>query len=151
MPTAPQLNLKLPRQHRRDTLGDMSVAMHITGWDSATITDYMVSGDLLWVWNVASDTNASRAEWRFWIGELMAPAVQRDKELVAVVNCVIGKSEMRELSVFSVHEILRVSRQQVHRLIETGELDGHVARHVGWVTRASLVEFLKRRWVGNIG
>lgn len=145
-----QPELRLPRLHRRDALGDISLAVHILGWDQSTIMEMVQSGGLLWTWNVASDLGGARAEWRFWIGELVAPDTQRTQKLDQVVECVVGKREMVDLSVFSVKELLRVSRQQVHRLIETNQIAGRISNHVGWVPRASLVGFLKNRWTGNL-
>ena len=150
MTTPVQSELKLPRLHRRDALGDLSLAVHLLGWDASTVMEMVESGELMWVWNVASKADSARAEWRFWIGELIALAAVRSQRIDTVVDCVIGKREVTELSVFSTKEILRVSRQQVHRLIETGQLTGRISNHVGWVPRARLVEFLKTRWNGSL-
>lgn len=118
------------------------------------VLDMVDCGELRWVWNIAR-AGASRAEYRFWLGEIFArigaapltmPAVPT---LDVVIRCVIGRDKsVPHLHSESVADLLGTRRQVVHAWLATGELAGPAVGRKQYVTRASLEAFLTRRIAG---
>lgn len=116
------------------------------GIDVDSVHAMVDSGRLLWVFNVS--TNPASRSLRFWLGELLAPELQRSLPVETVIQCIVGHELFPDLSTYTVEQILFVRRQIVFDLHVSGELRGRIDGHVRWTTRESLVSFLSRRWLG---
>lgn len=135
------------RRPFRPVLVDMNAAIRELGYHVDVVNDMVHSGELLWVFDVRSPGSVKR-ELRFWLGELLAPAVQRGKSIDDVTRAIVGHERFPELRGTTVEEILFLRKQSIPDLCVSGGLTSRVGNHVRWITRNSLVEFLRRRWVG---
>jgi hypothetical protein len=103
---------------------------------------YLVdNGDLLWVFDVSSG-NVNR-DLRFWSREATAPEKCYRFSLQQVVDLILGQKKN-----FRSAEIERqwiLSAQTMMRLRRAGEFRGGK----GILTRDSLADFLRRRWIGG--
>jgi hypothetical protein len=145
----------LLREGYRPVLVDVDVVTCQLGLSLRSVLAMVDTGELRWVWDVSLARGdgrgaARRRELRFWLGEVLAPAVQRGLSLDDAIRCVVGREAFGELRSRTVGEILRLRDQQMQHLMEAGELVGHVVRHSRMITRSSLVEFLRRRWVASL-
>lgn len=149
-----QRELRLRRQVR-PVLVDMNRAIEATGYAPEAVLEMVDLGELRWVWDVSLPRSTQRngathrRELRFWLGELLMPGERANLGLLLVIDMIIGREAVEDLRAVTVGDILMIRRQQVQRLVRTGELRGRRDGHPCWVTRNSLVEFLSKRWVGR--
>lgn len=143
-----QLRLFALRREYRPVLLDVNGAMYTLRQEQATVLEMVDTGELRWVFDVASNADGStRRELRFWLGELLAQDAQVDRTVQEVVAAVVGHELVPQLRGHTVCNLLRVARPHLRRLAVTGELRGDVTGRVRWVERPSLCEFLERRLV----
>jgi hypothetical protein len=123
----------------RPVLVPLPRAMEALRVRQETVLEWIESGTLLWVWDIALPTGTRRA-LRFWLAELLGGQVQRFSTSQAIER-VIGCAAP-ELTGYQVEQILFVRRNSVHRAVALGELEGRVVKGKALITRASLVRFL---------
>lgn len=143
------------REQVRPVLVDVDETASRLGYSWQSVLGMVDSGELLWVWDVSLVRSASsrhrRRELRFWMGEVLAPGLHRDRSIEEVIGWVIGRDPaIRELRSVGVGNTLRLRAQQMKGLVEAGELVGRMGGHTRWIERGSLEGFLKRRWVGGV-
>jgi hypothetical protein len=131
----------------RAVLVDVNTAMQILGVSQTSLMRLVDDGTLLWTFDVAP-VRDNRAEWRFWLGELVAPAQKRDLTPERAMSSIVGHEICDELSARTVGDILLLRPQSVLRLVRTGQLDGRINRKTRWITRGSVIKFISHRWVG---
>lgn len=151
MLAAIQQTLPLRRQYHA-VLVQTDEAMSRLGLALESVMEMVDAGALRWVWDVAlprGSQGPARRELRYWVQELKEPERQAGRTLDEVVQEVVGREFMADLRAVTVGDILGLRRQQVQRLVQAGELQGRRDGHPCWVSRASLVEFLRRRWCGS--
>jgi hypothetical protein len=143
-------------------LATMEWVRRQTGRDAETITTWVDSGRLLWVFDVAAVVGSAAGartgnrevrELRFWPAEVGAlrdgKALKRVQGLaVAEALAQIVGTQKERLRSAEVSQLLLVSYPQVWRLSRSGELLGAISGHTRWIWRASLIAFLQKRWVG---
>lgn len=136
------------RRSFRPVLVDINRAMECLGYGTEVVLDMVDTGEVRWVWDVGAG-HGSRRELRFWLGELLAPMIQRERPLTEVLGFIIGHDLSTELRAATVGDILLLRRPSVWRLVVTGELKGRQVGHVQWIARDSFRKFLEARWIGN--
>lgn len=154
MLAAVQQTLPLRRPYHA-VLVQTDEAMSRLGLALESVMEMVDAGAMRWVWDVAlprSDGGAGQArrELRFWVEELKEPERHARRTLDEVIQEVVGREFMTDLRAVTVGDILGLRRQQVQRLVQAqnGELQGRRDGHPCWISRESLVGFLRRRWVG---
>ncbi len=128
------------------SLVELTTVTALRGCDRATAVDDIESGALPWCWDFSAD-GASRRELRVWkrclTDEAHTIAALGIDEVIAEI---IGqKSEHRS---GELQARFCTTHQSLLRWVASGELKGEIRSHVLWVTRASLVAFLKARRIG---
>lgn len=115
-----------------------------------SVSDWVDEGHLLHVWNIAEKGARSRV-LRFDYGEvlrLQAGMGQSGESEEQVIARVIGHPHERSLHTETVAAMLCTTRGMVHWWLKSGELAGEdLVGHRQMVSRASLAEFLRGRWV----
>jgi hypothetical protein len=134
----------LPRYH--PILVDTRVACFVTQHAQHILLEMVECGALAWVWDLAGD-GSPRRELRFWLRELMDPAVVRSLEIGHALELVVGHECLPLIRVSTVTTIMSADRSAVKRLIDAGELSGPLTGNVRWIERDSLIAFLMRRLV----
>jgi hypothetical protein len=140
----------------RPVLIDVDEAASRLGYHYRSVLDLVDSGGIQWVWDVSLTrstnheprTRNHRRELRFWLGEIVAPAVQRALTIDQVITFVVQREALPELRSVTVGGILRLRDQQMKSLVDAGELAGRIDRHSRWIERESVVQFLRSRWLG---
>jgi hypothetical protein len=136
------LNLSISQ---RTVLVTVDMVRAALGVDADSVTAKVDAGELRWVWDVSCGTGAVR-ELRFWAKEIIAPEFTRAQSLPQVVAEVLGKERLRWRGTEIAH-LLLVSRPQIFRLHEAGDLAGEIVGGTLYVTRAVLEKFLIKRRV----
>lgn len=140
----------------RPVLVDLNRAAEATGYHWNVVLEMVDEGDLQWVWDFAAQPGRTRSGWctghrrelRFWMGELLAPTVHRDRTLDEVIKCVLGRDQLDELRAVSLSKILLLRRQQIMRMVKSGEISGRRDGHPCFVLKSSVIKMLHRRWIG---
>ncbi|MBN9691328.1 MAG: hypothetical protein J0M24_13915 [Verrucomicrobia bacterium] len=130
------------------TLVTVDVARAVLGCDSESVSARVDCGQLIWVWDVAAPGANHRRELRFWTAELRSlPEGRQTADPQKVISQVIGNTpEGRQRSAL-LEVRFSMSPQHVRTLCDAGELDGPIAGHTRYISRASLEGFLLRRLV----
>jgi hypothetical protein len=136
------LNLSISQ---RTVLVTVDMVRAALGVDADSVTAKVDAGELRWVWDVSSGTGSVR-ELRFWTKEIIAPEFTRAQTLPQVVAELIGKDRARWRGT-EIEHLLMVSRPQIFRLREAGDLCGDIVGRTLYVTRAVLEKFLIKRRV----
>lgn len=138
------LNLSISQ---RTVLVTLDMVRAVRGVDADTITAQVDAGELRWVWDVSTGEGAIR-ELRFWAKEIIAPEFCAGLKATKAVAEILGSDRARWRGV-EIAQLLLVSRPQIFRLHESGELRGAVVSGTLYVDRAALEKFLARRLVNN--
>ncbi len=147
------LPLPLPRGREYSAvLVQTDTAMATLGLSRETVLGMVDDGSLRWVFDVslrreAGPAAAPRRELRFWTRELDPAGALAGLSLPLAIDLIVGRELMPELRATTVRDILCLQPQQVQRLVHAGELRGRRDGHPCWIERASVVDFLRRRWV----
>lgn len=122
---------------------DISTASAALGVDRDTIRADIDSGDLSWAWDFASD-GSPRREIRVWKrcldGDNVLLAAKADAD---VATEILGNKPW--LRSGELQALLSTTHPSILRWRTSGELTGELRGHTLWITRASLVAFLKAR------
>jgi hypothetical protein len=140
-----QRPLNLPVSERT-VLVDVNMVRAARGVDADTVTAWVDSGELVWVWNVSTNPGGEIRELRFWAGEIICQDKVRALSLNHVVNALLPAREWFRGT--EVSHLLLVSRPTVWFL--RTELKAVLIGHTLKVKRMELVAFFKRRWVGQV-
>lgn len=109
----------------------------------------MADGEFRWVWNVALlHREGHRRELRFWTGEIKDPTT-RNRDAGAVIGEIVGRPYEKNLRRRTVGRLLWLRPPSVLYLVRHRELCPPSPEDSGRITRASLVDFLHRRLIGN--
>lgn len=143
------MTMTLPLQLRiasNVSLVELTTVTALRGCDRATAVDDIESGALPWCWDFSAD-GASRRELRVWKRCLTDEAHTLSAlGIDEVISEIIGqKSEHRS---GELQARFCTTHQSLLRWRDSGELNGEIRSHVLWITRASLVAFLKARRIG---
>lgn len=127
-------------------LVELTTVTALRGCDRATAVDDIESGALPWCWDFSAD-GASRRELRVWKRCLTDEAHTLSAlGIDGVITEIIGqKAEHRS---GELQARFCTTHQSLLRWVASGELKGEIRSHVLWITRASLVAFLKSRRIG---
>ncbi len=127
-------------------LVELTTVTALRGCDRATAVDDIESGALPWCWDFSAD-GASRRELRVWKRCLTDEAHTLSAlGIDGVITEIIGqKAEHRS---GELQARFCTTHQSLLRWVASGELKGEIRSHVLWITRASLVAFLKARRIG---
>jgi hypothetical protein len=123
------------------------------GVDAETILARIDAGEYRWVFDVSAvrsrrfHSSKHVRELRVWAKEIIAPEATSSLSQADAVTQIIGKRERYYGT--EIAQLLLVSRPQIFRLNEGGELDGEIVSGKLWVKRASLEDFLTRRLVNE--
>ena len=131
------------RRSYRPVLVSPDVAMVQLGCDAATLYE-MADGDLRWVWNIAERPDGAARNLRFWMGELKDRSL-REMDPGQAIEAVVGHPYERTLSRRTVGHLLLVRPSSMLNFVRGGLLAPPSSGHPSLVTRASVVEFLRRR------
>ena len=143
------MTMTLPIQLRiasNVALVELTTVTALRGCDRGTAVDDIESGALAWCWDFSAD-GASRRELRVWKRCLTDEAhTVSGLGIDEVINEILGqKSEHRS---GELQARFSTTHQSLLRWRDSGELKGEIRSHVLWITRASLVAFLKARRIG---
>lgn len=136
------LNLSI---NQRTVLVTVDMLRAVLGVDADSINARVDAGEFRWVWNVSAGTGDVR-ELRFWAREIIAPEQCAKLSLPLALNLILGQERLHWRGTEIAH-LLLVSRPQIFRLHEAGELPGEIVGHTLRVTRSALVNFLTHRLV----
>lgn len=139
------MNLRL-----RSPLAKVDGVCLLTGKPPQAIYAMADGGDLLehqlqWVWNVSTDASGKIRDLRFWVGEVLDPARQKNLTLDAVINSLVPRTRT-EFPAGEVQQLLQVRHNTLLELRR--ELAGTLRAHCNFYPRAGLVKFFERRWLG---
>jgi hypothetical protein len=137
-----QLNLSISQ---RTVLVNTEALRAALGVDAETIYAKVDSGEFRWVWDVSTGGGEVR-ELRFWVREITAPQSVVGLDLAAVLAAVLGSERQRWQGV-ELAQMLLISRPQVKRLSDAGELAGDIVSGKLWVRRSVVEKFLNARLV----
>lgn len=129
-------------------LVDKSICRHVLRLGDEEVMEMVDTGELRWVFDVASGD--ARRVLRFWFGEVLRPRTHDHRTLAEVVEMIAGHKTEAWLRTGTVMRTLWLHRQNVHDLIEAEELRAEKRKQTMWVERASLLDFLQRRWQGRL-
>ena len=118
----------------------------VTGLSLHDLYNLVESGNYLWVWNVSSGVGWRR-ELRFWCREINHPATVLNLSLDAAIMAILPKYA-QGLSYWDFRDLVRVSKSTLRALRE--ELGVTGSERNLFIPRASLEDFFRRRWLGNI-
>ena len=138
------LNLSISQ---RTVLVTSDMVRACRGVDADTITAQVDAGELRWVWDVSTGEGDIR-ELRFWAKEIIAPEFCKGMKPAKAVTEILGSDRARWRGV-EIAQLLLVSRPQIFRLHEAGDLKGEIAGGTLYVNRAVLEKFLTKRLVNN--
>jgi len=131
-----------------------SVAL-LTGKSIPTIYNMSEGGDLehgcyQWVWNVSKNLTGRTRDLRFWVGEILAEGPTRHYynhlSLEETIESILPPA-CTELPANEVCRIFQIRPCTLATLRH--ELKGRLRGHCGFYPRAGLVDFLRRRWLGQ--
>jgi len=108
----------------------------------------LVEGSFQWVWNISTNPFGEIRDLRWWVGELMAPNRQANLTLDEVINFIVPQKR-REFPSGEVLALLVISRPTLMQL--RAELLGDLRAGGSFYPRAGLVQFFRRRWLGQVG
>ena len=129
----------------RTVLLDLQSVRAAHGLDAESVEAMVQAGELQWVFDISLLHDAGRAELRFWTKEVVAPETTLTLRLRDVVQSILGNA-----ATITRGELERqwvCSHVHVMRLIKQGEIELLTASKI---SRPSLVNFLTRRWAGNV-
>lgn len=114
------------------------------GVDAESISAMVDLGEIRWVWDVC--TRGSRRELRFLAAEIVGGrTIETEDE---AIQCVLGGTTQRaRWRAAQVEQMWVVSAQTILRLGRIGLLSVSIEGRTKWVTRESLVAFLRSRLV----
>jgi excisionase family DNA binding protein len=141
------LNLSI---NQRTVLVTLDTVRASLGVDADSIIAKVDAGELRWVWNVSNGTGEVR-ELRFWAREIVAPELTRELTPAKALELILGDSPLavrKDWRGVEIAQLLLVSRPQIFRLHEAGELPGVIVGGTLKVKREALKTFLRTRLVG---
>jgi hypothetical protein len=105
---------------------------------------------LLWVWNLANDAKGKRRSLRFWRPELVSHSQGRPREFSGhTIDSVVAQILPERRTSFEAGIVDRLLQIRPRSRIDLGvELKGTLQNGRHLYSRASLADFLKRRWIG---
>jgi len=130
----------------RTVLVTLDMVRACRGVDADTVLAQVDAGELRWVWDVSSGGGTVR-ELRFWAREIIAPEMSANFKPAQVISLVLGTDRARWRGV-EIAQLLLVSRPQIFRLHEAGDLKGDIVGGTLYVARAVVEKFLTQRRVG---
>ncbi len=141
-------------RQRHALLPDRAAA-YVLGVTRETVVLWAQEGTLCFVYDLGA-SDAARAEFRFWLGELLRvkdglprpSATPRE-----AAEQITGYPAEQWLRSETVARVLNTGRRMVHTWLERGELAGERASKADGrarVERASVIYFLLRRQVGGV-
>jgi hypothetical protein len=114
------------------------------GMDAESISAMVDLGELRWVWDVS--TRGARRELRFLSAEIVGgQSVAGEDEAIRMV--LGGTTQRSRFRAAQVEQMWVVSAQTILRLGRCGLLTVSMEGRTKWVTRESLVAFLRSRLV----
>ena len=129
----------------KPVLVGLSCAAVELGVTPETATQLAEAGSLRFVFDLGA-AGAKRRTLRFWVGELRQASRGAVESTDAVLEEIAGPAISAELRTRTVSARLQTTRTVVHGWLAGGELQGRKDRQGRqWISRANLVEFLKRR------
>jgi len=137
-----QFNLSISQ---RTVLVNVEALRAALGVDADTIYAKVDCGEFRWVWDVSNGGGDVR-ELRFWVRELTAPETVAALDLPEVIASVLGTERQRWQGV-ELAQLFLISRPQVKRLHDAGELPGDIVSGKLWVKRSAVEKFLNARRV----
>lgn len=123
------------------------------GIDEDSVVALVDSGELARAWDISASLVSAPIrirEMRIWarcIAARQAGEAQPQDDLDAVIDQVLPKLNRDSLRADEVRAIFCCGQQTVQRLMDRGIITGHVAGRARWLSRASVVQFLKDRIV----
>lgn len=133
--------------HPRTALVPVETARAVLGCEAEGVWARIESGELLYAFNISAVSAGNKArEVRLWVGELMGRP--RRPGLEQALEEILGTFRA-QYRAHEVWQMLLCSRPHLRRLLHAGELGGPRKGAVQYITRASLADFLRRRWLGN--
>ena len=136
------LNLSI---NQRTVLVTVDMVRAALGVDADSVQARVEAGEFRWVWNVSAGQGDVR-ELRFWAREIIAPETTKHLTVAMALNLILGLERLHWRGTEIAH-LLLVSRPQIFRLHESGELPGEIVGRTLRVTRAAVVHFLTQRLV----
>ena len=136
------LNLSI---NQRTVLVTVDMVRAALGVDADSVQARVEAGEYRWVWNVSAGRGDVR-ELRFWAREIIAPETTKHLTVAMALNLILGLERLHWRGTEIAH-LLLVSRPQIFRLHESGELPGEIVGRTLRVTRAAVVHFLTQRLV----
>ena len=122
---------------------DISTASAALGVDRESVRADIDSGDLSWAWDFAAD-GSPRREVRIWKrcldGDNVLLATKTDDE---VATEILGRKDSYRSG--ELQSLLCTTHPSILRWRASGELTGDLRGHTLWITRDSVVSFLKAR------
>ncbi len=145
-----QLNLSISQ---RTVLVNTEALRAALGVDAETIYAKVDSGEFRWVWDVSAAGEGREArgdgrirELRFLVREVTSPDSLAGFDLAGVLQLMLGSERQRWQGV-ELAQMLLISRPQVKRLSDAGDLAGDVVSGKLWVKRSVVEKFLNARLV----
>lgn len=136
----------------KSTFCSIETVSCITGLPVDHLYELVESGNYLWVWNVSTGVGFRR-ELRFWSREINNPATVLNLSLDAAITAIIPRrvhmtGQQNGLCNWEFRQLLRISKCTLSRLRHELGVTG-IERDL-FIPRASLENFFRRRWLGNI-
>lgn len=130
--------------HPRTALVPVETARAVLGVEAEEIWARIESGEILYAYDIRAGRGTR--EVRIWVKELVDDTrrVSCEQALCAILGTHREQWRARE-----VWQLLLCSRPHLRRLLQKGELSGPRMGAQQFITRASLADFLRRRWLGN--
>jgi hypothetical protein len=133
-----------PRPYR-PVLVSLACAATELGLEADTVKELTEAGKFRFVFDLAAK-GAKRRELRFWLGELRGEPGAAAQTLEGALHEIAGPKALERVRTATVSGRLQTTRTVVHKWLDSGEIAGGTAAGGRqWISRASLVEFLRRR------
>jgi hypothetical protein len=132
----------------RTVLVDVQTVRAARCVDAESVFALVDDGKLKWVFDFSSElaktySRFDKRELRFWTDEVTAPDATAHKTIAQVIGLILGGKQNFHSG--EIEQEWVISHQTIMRLRLAGEISGGK----GSITRASLVGFLSRRWLGR--
>lgn len=134
--------------HRRTVLVPVEFVRAMLGCRAEQVYWAIQAGRVRWAFEIGTNARAEQPTIRIWARELLTPGACGHFEEEWVVEAIVGHEGRASLRSVEVEHLLMVNRSHVKRLFDLEELSGKLVCGHLWITRASVVAFLRRRLVG---
>jgi predicted DNA-binding transcriptional regulator AlpA len=105
-------------------------------------------GQLRWVFNLAGPRGAIPF-LRFWLEELRDPATARSTPWEQAIRAILPFEFRPSLRTAEVSALLDISGPALWQMIRQGRLPSEIKRHVAWVPRDAVADWLNRAWLSR--